>query len=476
MPVAAVIFDFFGTLTPTTPEHVWDEHARRSAAPLGIAAAAWRQALDESFAERVTGALGDLSATLRELARRCGVQPSQAALADAAAARMRAQRELFAVRDDALAVLTQIKARGLRIGVLSDCTFELAECWPDLAVAGLVDARVLSCEAGRRKPDQTLFLMIASELGVAPADCVYVGDGGGHELSGAAECGMRAVMLRAQDWTANVANAREDDWQGPSVPSLSALLSCLPALPGDGVSAGAPIVRSFVGGAELVRPESLGFAGPRPILRQVSTTPAIKRRGRPPRHKRSDILDAASEVMIFRGYGATRYSDVAEASGVPVASLQHHFPTLGVLRREALRNKVRAELTSLAEQVSMIADPWERIYHILVTSISLEPARRRGGWVLWLEYYRAAAHDKELAEDCREVTAQWLSLITECVADGTAAGQFRLDAPPQELANELHGMLDGLGLRLAIEHAPEEAARAISTLERAARRMLFPPA
>ena len=95
--------------------------------------------------------------------------------------------------------------------------------------------------------------------------------------------------------------------------------------------------------------------------------------GPPARHNRSDILDAASEVMIFRGYEATRYSDVAE-EGVPVASLQHHFPTLEVLRREALRNKVRAELTSLAEQVSLIADPWERIYHIIVTSVSLDPA------------------------------------------------------------------------------------------------------
>jgi AcrR family transcriptional regulator len=222
--------------------------------------------------------------------------------------------------------------------------------------------------------------------------------------------------------------------------------------------------------------ESPGNGPPPAYTPQVSTTPAIKRRGRPPRHNRSDILDAASEVMIFRGYGATRYSDVAEASGVPVASLQHHFPTLGVLRREALRNKVRAELTSLAEQVGMIDDPWERIYHILVTSISLEPARRRGGWVLWLEYYRAAAHDHELAEDCREVTAMWLSLLTECVADGAEAGLFRLDATPQELALELHGMLDGLGMRLAVEHPPEEAARAITVLERAARRMLFRPA
>ena len=180
--------------------------------------------------------------------------------------------------------------------------------------------------------------------------------------------------------------------------------------------------------------------------------------------------------MIFRGYGATRYSDVAEVSGVPVASLQHHFPTLGVLRREALRNKVRAELTSLAEQVAMIDDPWERIYHILVTSISLEPARRRGGWVLWLEYWRAAAHDQQLAEDSREVAAKWISLLAECVSDGAEAGLFRLDAPPPDVALELHAMLDGLGIGLGIEHPPEEAARAITVLEHAARRMLFRPA
>jgi len=228
MPVAAVVFDFFGTLTPSTPEHVWAEHASRSAVPLGIRTAAWRRALDESFAERVTGALGDLPATFRELASRCGVRPAEDALADACAARMSAQRELFAFRADALAVLAEIRARGLRVGVLSDCTLELAEHWPDLAVAPLVDARVLSCEVGRRKPDPELFLMIARRLGVTPAGCLYVGDGGGQELTGASRCGMRAVMLRAEDWPANVANAREDDWAGPWAPSLTAVLRWLP--------------------------------------------------------------------------------------------------------------------------------------------------------------------------------------------------------------------------------------------------------
>jgi AcrR family transcriptional regulator len=206
----------------------------------------------------------------------------------------------------------------------------------------------------------------------------------------------------------------------------------------------------------------------------MSTMPALPRRGRPPRHNRGDILDAASEVMIFRGYGATRYSDVAEASGVPVASLQHHFPTLEVLRREALRNKVRAELTALAQQVGLISDPWERIYHIIVTSISLNPARRRGGWVLWMEYYRASAHDKELAADSREVRAQWVGLINECIADGVAAAQFHPDCSPYDAALELHSLIDGLGIPLATEHHDEDAAEAITLLERAARRMLQP--
>jgi len=227
MPVTAVVFDFFGTLTPGTPEHVWAEHTARSAAPLGVDPAAWRSALDGSWPERVIGALGDLPATFRVLAARAGAQPDEAAIAAACAARMAAQRELFVFRDGALDVLAAVRAAGLRVGVLSDCTVELAQAWAELPVAGLVDARVLSCEAGRRKPDPELFRMIAGLLGADPADCLYVGDGGGRELTGASGCGMRAVLLRERDWAGSAAHDREDGWAGPWVPSLAAVLPLL---------------------------------------------------------------------------------------------------------------------------------------------------------------------------------------------------------------------------------------------------------
>lgn len=125
------------------------------------------------------------------------------------------------LREDALDTMAALRARGMRVGVLSDCTVELAETWEGLPLAPLVDAVVLSCQVGRRKPDPELFRLVAGRLGAAADECLYVGDGGSNELSGARAQGMTAVMLRAADWADNDAFAREDGWSGPSFSSLS---------------------------------------------------------------------------------------------------------------------------------------------------------------------------------------------------------------------------------------------------------------
>lgn len=227
MTIAAVIFDFFGTLTPATPGPIWDEHAARSAGPLGIPAATWRRVLDESWDERATGRLGSLTETFRALAIRCGTEPGQEALAAACAARHTSELELFTFRPDTERTLAALRAHRIAVGVLSDCTVELSLAWPDLPIAGLIDARVLSCEEGRRKPDPELFRTVASRLGVTPGQCLYVGDGGGHELTGAKTCGMTPYMLRADDWRDNIVHNREDGWPGPYLNSLSDVLAVL---------------------------------------------------------------------------------------------------------------------------------------------------------------------------------------------------------------------------------------------------------
>jgi AcrR family transcriptional regulator len=206
-------------------------------------------------------------------------------------------------------------------------------------------------------------------------------------------------------------------------------------------------------------------------VREVSPEPP-SRRGRPPVHNRADLLAAASEALLRRGYAGLRYQDVAETSGVAVASLRHYFPTLAGLRQEALKHLVSSELHALREEVAGTSDPWEQVRLFVTRGIALDDVGRRDGWVLWLEYWHAAAHDPEIGAHSREVEESWTDVAREAIEAGVAEGRFHLDQPALSAARELHALMDGFGLRLTLEHTQAEALAATSDVERAARRML----
>jgi putative hydrolase of the HAD superfamily len=196
----AVVFDFFGTLTPVAPAQVWANNAASLAAAMGVPAAEVVRVLDETFPERITGALGGVAQTMQALAGRLGVALSESQLAHASRVRRERQEAMFALRPEALGVIAALRDRRLRIGLVSDCTIELPEAWPALPLSGLVDVPVFSCTEGMRKPDPRLFRKVAAGLAVEPGACLYVGDGGGGELAGAAAVGMVAVLLAGADW------------------------------------------------------------------------------------------------------------------------------------------------------------------------------------------------------------------------------------------------------------------------------------
>lgn len=96
---------------------------------------------------------------------------------------------------DALPLLKALKARGLRIGVLSN--FSLFSLDASLAATGLapfVDVAHAATIRGQAKPQPDAYLDIAQALGAAPGGCLYVDD----EMpcvQGADAVGMRAVWL-----------------------------------------------------------------------------------------------------------------------------------------------------------------------------------------------------------------------------------------------------------------------------------------
>jgi putative hydrolase of the HAD superfamily len=143
-------------------------------------------------------------------------------LAEAVALRYAAYRRAQQLRPDAIDTLRALRADGIKIALVSDCTHELADQWDDLELAEFFDATVFSCHEGTRKPDPRLFRAAAERLAVPPGSCLYVGDGGGDELAGSAAVGMHPVLLAGEDWAEHHAPGRpEAEWTGLRAETLS---------------------------------------------------------------------------------------------------------------------------------------------------------------------------------------------------------------------------------------------------------------
>ena len=101
----------------------------------------------------------------------------------------------FALYDDVLATLGALHRAGYRIGLISNTHRCLATFQRHFALDPFVTAAVSSYEHGRLKPDPSIFRAALAEVGVAAGDGVMVGDSVPHDIDGARQVGMGAVLI-----------------------------------------------------------------------------------------------------------------------------------------------------------------------------------------------------------------------------------------------------------------------------------------
>lgn len=205
-------------------------------------------------------------------------------------------------------------------------------------------------------------------------------------------------------------------------------------------------------------------------MRKVPTVPQ-PRRGRPPKHSKPLLLNVASQALIKRGYANLRYRDVAEEAGVPIASLQHYFPNLATLRREALLHRVLGEAADIDSIALTIADPWERLRFVVSEAIG-QDAGRHGEWLVWLEFWRAAAHDSVLRGYNETCQREYRDLFARTIRYGVAQGAYTPECSVEDLAAELCFLIDGIGVRLAVSDCEETAEAGLQIIERVLRERL----
>lgn len=91
-------------------------------------------------------------------------------------------------------MLEELKKRGMKIALISNCFSEEAVVIRDSVLAGFFDEMFLSWEQGVAKPDEEIFLRCIKSLDVQSDECLYIGDGGCFELETARKLGMKTAQ------------------------------------------------------------------------------------------------------------------------------------------------------------------------------------------------------------------------------------------------------------------------------------------
>jgi putative hydrolase of the HAD superfamily len=199
--VQAVIFDWGGTLTPwhtVDLTELW--HAvctRHFAAERAVEVATAMHTAERELWQLVERE--HRSSTMDHVFERAGVAPSDALLASYSSA-----WEPHTFTDpDAPALLSYLRGRGIKVGVLSNTFWPRSwheEIFRRDGMLDLIDGAVYTSELDWTKPHPAAFQAAMDAVGVAdPRACVFVGDRPFDDVHGAKSMGMRAVLIPNSD-------------------------------------------------------------------------------------------------------------------------------------------------------------------------------------------------------------------------------------------------------------------------------------
>lgn len=188
--IQGILFDLFETLV--TESGAPTRRASSLGAELGVNEDAYRR---QWRSGRLNIVLGRRSFrdTLAQIVRTLGGTADERVLEQVRCERMKHKAAVLrAVNPDVLAAVEALRARGLKLAVVTNCFAEDVAGWEDSPLRRFFDVALFSCAAGVAKPDPLVYLLTCRRLQVPPRHALFIGDGGDDELAGARNAGLRA--------------------------------------------------------------------------------------------------------------------------------------------------------------------------------------------------------------------------------------------------------------------------------------------
>ena len=226
MKYQAVIFDLFGTLVDNFSRTEHKSILSDMALVLGTPVESFMDVWFDTFTMRCVGDIKTTTENITYICNRLNIFPNSRQLEAAATIRFNYTQKSLVPKNSVIDTLVSIKKQGHKLGLISDCSSEVPLIWKETLFSTLFDTTIFSCEAGIKKPDVGIYRLACEKLAVSPSQCLYVGDGGSNELSGAQSAGMVPLLIcDPNEFDAHRIDAHS--WSGNIIERMAEVLDSL---------------------------------------------------------------------------------------------------------------------------------------------------------------------------------------------------------------------------------------------------------
>ncbi len=176
--------------------------------------------------------------------------------------------------------------------------------------------------------------------------------------------------------------------------------------------------------------------------------------------RREQMLRAALDVIMERGYADTRIADVAEHAGTSPALVIYYFKTRDQLLTEAIGYAEDAWYATGVQRLAAIPAAAGQLTELIaMTCLPDTDPLPRGEWLLWLDLWALSPRNPGVAAVRRKFDERWREAIRTIVLAGQEAGEFSpVDA--DEFAITLSALLDGMAVQIALDDPDVQPPRA----------------
>jgi putative hydrolase of the HAD superfamily len=185
----AVLFDLFETLVTESSAQI------RRASSLGMALGVDEDTYRSDWRSRRPDiVLGRCSFRdeLAQIVRRSGGTPSETLVEQLRSERVNQKAAVLrTVEPDVLAALGALRARRLKLALVTNSFAEDVTSWDISPLRPYFDLALFSCAVGLAKPDPEIYLLACRELRVPPARALFISDGE-DDIAGARAAGLPA--------------------------------------------------------------------------------------------------------------------------------------------------------------------------------------------------------------------------------------------------------------------------------------------